>query len=73
MKGADECDERSLSLLFQKNYCYYLAQQSVNRLSKRGKKKKKEGKKEAFFSLSQLMTPFWQDLQLRLPLHERFY
>lgn len=67
MKGADECDERSLSLLFQKNYCYYLAQPSVNRLSKR------EKKEEAFFSLSQLMTPFWQDLQLRLPLHERFY
>lgn len=38
MKGADECDERSPSLLFQKNYCYYLAQPSVNRLSKREKK-----------------------------------
>lgn len=47
MKGADECDERSLSLLFQKNYCYYLAQQSVNRLSKR--EKKKRGKKRSFF------------------------
>lgn len=40
MKGADECDERSLSLLFQKNYCYYLAQPSVNRLSKREKKRR---------------------------------
>lgn len=46
MKEADECDERSLSLLFQKNYCYYLAQPSVNRLSKRRKKKRK---KKAFF------------------------
>lgn len=52
MKGADECDERSLSLLFQKNYCYYLAQQSVNRLSKRGKKKKRRKKRSFFLVIS---------------------